>query len=98
MARQSYELRGPGRGSIASRAGSTGKHVAGPSASGRPTLLFRVSDTPTRREGLAMRIRALELLMKTSTDPALRRTTRRTLRALTAELAAFDTRLAKERT
>ncbi len=44
----------------------------------------------TRREGLVTRIRGLKLLLKACTDPALRRTTRETLRRLTVELDKLD--------
>ena len=54
-------------------------------------------DTRTRRESLTERMRRLRALLKTAQDPALRRTTRSALRALTSELAAFDNKLSEER-
>ncbi len=51
---------------------------------------FSFGDVPTRREGLVTRIRGLKLLLKACTDPALRRTTRETLRRLTVELDKLD--------
>jgi len=44
----------------------------------------------TRRQAVAMQIRELKSLLKRSVDPALRHTTRTTLRQLKAELEQLD--------
>jgi hypothetical protein len=51
---------------------------------------FSFGDVPTRREGLVTQIRTLRQLLKTCTDPGLRRTARTTLRQFAAELKKLD--------